>query len=125
MRKMRICEERGRGIDEVVRAAEILQLPAPEFRATEQRTVVTVFGHKPFDSMDREDRIRACYQHCVLRRVMSEKMTNQSLPANKSKTAVISQVIAATLISSSQTKVLEHLGVWPATFRLGRVPFKR
>jgi predicted HTH transcriptional regulator len=101
MRKMRICEERGRGIDEVVRSAEIYQLPAPEFRATEKRTVVTVFGHKPFDSMDREDRIRACYQHCVLKRIMSEKMTNQTLRERfrlpTSKTAVISQVIASTI----------------------------
>ena len=103
MRKMRICEERGRGIDEVVRTAEILQLPAPVFRATEKRTVITVFGHKPFEAMEREDRIRACYQHCVLRRIMAEKMTNQTLRerfrlANtKSKTAAISQVIAATI----------------------------
>jgi ATP-dependent DNA helicase RecG len=101
MRKMRICEERGRGIDEVVRSAEVLQLPAPEFRATEKRMVVTMFGHKPFDLMDREDRIRACYQHCVLRRVMSERMTNQTLRErfrlSASKTAVISQVIAATI----------------------------
>jgi ATP-dependent DNA helicase RecG len=101
MRKMRICEERGRGIDEVIRTVEILQLPAPEFRATEKRTVVTVFGPRPFDSMDREDRVRACYQHCVLKRIMSEKMTNQTLrerfrlPA--SKTAVVSQMIAATI----------------------------
>jgi ATP-dependent DNA helicase RecG len=103
MRKMRICEERGRGIDEVVRVAEILQLPAPEFRATEQRTVVTVFAHKPFKSMEREDRIRACYQHCVLKRVMTERMTNQTLrerfhlPKSKTATTVISQVIAATI----------------------------
>ena len=84
-----------------MRSAEVLQLPAPEFRATEKRMVVTVFGHKPFDAMDREDRIRACYQHCALRRVMSEKMTNQSLRERfhlpPSKTAVVSQVIAATI----------------------------
>ena len=73
MRRMRICEERGRGLDDVVRTDEILQLPAPEFRATDRRTVVTVFGHKSFDAMDREDRIRACYQHCVLKLIMSEK----------------------------------------------------
>jgi ATP-dependent DNA helicase RecG len=101
MRKMRICEERGRGIDEVVRSAEILQLPAPAFHATEKRMVVTWFGHQPFNSMDRKDRVRACYQHCALKRVMSEKMTNQTLRERfrlpTSKTAVVSQVIASTI----------------------------
>lgn len=101
MRKMRICEERGRGIDEVVRSAEILQLPAPAFHAIEKRTVVTWFGHQPFNSMDRKDRVRACFQHCALKRVMSEKMTNQTLRERfrlpPSKTAVVSQVIAATI----------------------------
>lgn len=29
--------------------------------------------------MDRNDKVRACYQHCCLRYVMGEKMTNQSL----------------------------------------------
>ncbi|MCD4819468.1 MAG: hypothetical protein K8S23_12320 [Candidatus Cloacimonetes bacterium] len=29
--------------------------------------------------MDRRDRIRACYQHCGLKYVSNEKMTNESL----------------------------------------------
>jgi predicted HTH transcriptional regulator len=101
MRKMRICEERGRGIDEVVRMAEIFQLRAPEFRATENRTSVLMFGHRGFSEMDREDRIRACYQHSALRWVMSERMTNQSLrerfglPVDKS--TIVSQIISATI----------------------------
>jgi hypothetical protein len=40
-------------------------------------------GPKDFDVMDREDRVRACYQHCALKWVMSERMTIQSvLPGN-------------------------------------------
>ncbi len=101
MRKMRICEERGRGVDEVVRTAEIFQLPAPQFRAIEGRTQVIIFGHRRFEDMDRDDRTRACYQHCVLKYVMSERMTNQTLrkrfglPQNKSRH--VSQIIAATI----------------------------
>ncbi len=78
MRRMGICEEKSSGIDRVVHAAEMLQLPAPDFRAGHQRTVVTIVGPKDFDAMDREDRVRACYQHCALKWVMSERMTNQS-----------------------------------------------
>jgi ATP-dependent DNA helicase RecG len=51
--------------------------------------------------MDRDDRIRACYQHCALKWVMSERMTNQSLRdrfhLQESKAAIISQIIAATI----------------------------
>ena len=101
MRRMRICEEKSSGVDKVIHAAEAYQLPAPDFRAGHYRTVVTLSGPKPFESMDRDDRIRACYQHCALKWVMSERMTNQSLrerfqlPENKS--AIVSQIIAASI----------------------------
>jgi predicted HTH transcriptional regulator len=101
MRRMGICEEKSSGIDKVVSAAEMYQLPAPVFQALHQRTSVIIFGHQPFDVMDRDDRVRACYQHCVLRWVMAERMTNQSLRDRfhlpEQKSAVISQVIAATI----------------------------
>ena len=101
MRRMHICEEKSSGIDQVVEAAETFQLPAPDFRVGLRRTISIILGHKPFKEMDREDRIRACYQHCVLRHVLRGAMTNQSLrdrfklPSNKS--ATISQLIAATI----------------------------
>ncbi len=101
MRRMGICEEKSSGIDKVVQAAEVYQLPAPDFRAGLRRTVATIFGPRPFDEMDRDDRIRACYQHCALRWVMSERMTNQSLRERfhlpESKSATVSQVISATI----------------------------
>lgn len=78
-RRFHICEEKSSGIDRVVQAAEVYQLPAPDFRAGYRRTFVTIFGPKPFDEMERQDRVRACYQHCCLRYVMGEKMSNQSL----------------------------------------------
>jgi ATP-dependent DNA helicase RecG len=101
MRRMGACEEKSSGIDRVVHAAEAYQLPAPDFRAGQRRTIVTIYGPRDFEQMDRDDRIRACYQHCALKWVMSERMTNQSLrerfhlPENKS--AITSQVIAATI----------------------------
>ena len=51
--------------------------------------------------MDRPDRIRACYQHCVLKYVIREKMTNQTLRERfhlKSHDSVtVTQIITATL----------------------------
>jgi ATP-dependent DNA helicase RecG len=111
MRRMRICEERSSGIDRVVHEAEVFQLPAPSFRTGHRRTIVTVYGPKPFDEMDREDRVRACYQHCALKWVVSERMTNQTMRTRfglpEAKATVTSQIIAATieagLIKSDET----------------------
>jgi predicted HTH transcriptional regulator len=101
MRRMGICEEKSSGIDRVVQAAEIYQLPAPDFRSGFRRTMVTIYGPRPFDEMDRNDRVRACYQHCALKWVMSERMTNQSLRERfhlaEDKAVITSQVIAATI----------------------------
>jgi len=98
MRRMRICEEKSSGIDRVVVSAEVYQLPAPLFEAGQNRTVVVLFGPRDFDQMNRDDRVRAAYQHCVLRWVMRQPMTNQSLRARfnlpENKNVNVSQVIA-------------------------------
>jgi ATP-dependent DNA helicase RecG len=101
MRRMGICEEKGSGIDKVIQAVEAYQLPAPDFRVSERRTTVVLFAHLEVDEMDRNDRIRACYQHCCLRYVMNEQMTNQSLRERfklaSTKAATVSQIIKATI----------------------------
>ncbi len=93
--------EKSSGIDKVVNAAEAFQLPAPDFRSEHRRTNVVISGPKAFEKMNREDRIRACYQHCVLKWVMSQRMTNQGLRdrfhLTDAKSANVSQVIAATM----------------------------
>ena len=101
MRRMGICEEKSSGIDRVVQAAEMFQLPAPDFRVGFHRTSVVIFGPKDFEEMGRDDRTRACYQHCALRWVMAENTTNLSLRERfhlpESKSAIASQIIAATI----------------------------
>ena len=113
MRRMRICEEKGSGIDKVVHAAEVYQLPAPSFQSLGVRTQVTIYGPMKIDTMDRADRIRACYQHCALKYVMSERMTNQSLRHRfglpESKSAIVSQAIAAT-VEARMVRLDEKVG---------------
>jgi ATP-dependent DNA helicase RecG len=79
MRRLRICEERGSGIDKVVFEVEVFQLPAPIFEAPEGFTRAVLFAHKPLSAMDRADRIRACYLHACLKYVMRDFLTNSSL----------------------------------------------
>ncbi len=79
MRRINICEERGSGIDKVVDAVESYQLPAPNFVAEEDFLRVILYAYKSLKEMTKDDKIRACYQHCCLKYVSSDFMTNQSL----------------------------------------------
>lgn len=125
MRRMGICEEKGSGIDKVVSMAEAHQLPAPDFSAGFRRTVVTIYGHRAFEDMDRQDRVRACYQHCTLKYVMRERMTNQTLRErfrlSEARSSTVSQIISATigagLIKADESvgesrKLARYLPVW-------------
>lgn len=113
MRRMGVCEEKGSGIDKVIHAAEVYQLPAPEFREEHRRTSVVLAGPKPFDNMGRDERIRACYQHAGLKRVTNDYMTNQSLRERfklpDAKGATVSQIIAAT-VEAGLIKADESVG---------------
>ena len=110
MRRLGICEEKGSGIDKVVSASEFFQLPAPDFRVGELRTTAVLFAHQELEQMDRNDRIRACYQHCCLKYVMNEQMNNQSLrerfQLSEKKVATVTSIITATL-ESEKIKVAD------------------
>lgn len=81
MRRFRICEERGSGIDKVVAQVEAYQLPAPTFEVPEGFTRAVLFAHRPLNEMDKADRVRACYLHACLKWVMRDRLTNASLRA--------------------------------------------
>ena len=79
MRRMKICEEGGTGIDKVISEVEIYQLPPPDFEATLGSTKTTLFAYQKLKDMDTKDRIRACYQHACLCFVSGQRMTNATL----------------------------------------------
>ena len=101
MRRMGICEEQGSGIDKVISSIEAYQLPAPDFRVADIHTSVILFSPIPFNKMDSKDKTRATYQHCCLRYVCNQKMSNQSLRkrfqlAENSGNVIASQLIRQT-----------------------------
>jgi ATP-dependent DNA helicase RecG len=125
MRLFGICEEKGSGIDKVVSAAEMFQLPAPDFRVGETRTTAVLFAHQDFADMSKTDRIRACYQHCCLLYVSNQRMSNQTLRdrfrLSESKAVIVSQIIGATKeegwiktdeSESSSTRYARYLPFW-------------
>jgi predicted HTH transcriptional regulator len=79
MRRMKICEERGSGIDKVIFTVEVFQLPAPDFRVAGNSTVAVLYGPRQFAQMDKQERIRGCYQHACLQYVSGKRLGNSSL----------------------------------------------
>lgn len=63
----------------LINEAELYQLPAPDFIEYENSFKVTLFSFKELNQMGKNDKIRACYQHCCLKYVSNELMTNQTL----------------------------------------------
>lgn len=101
MRRMGLCEEQGTGIDKVVEAVEQTRLPPPEFRAEAGATRTVLFGPRRFADMTTEERLRACYQHAVLRYLSGDRMRNATLRerfgVDSRNAAQISQVIRRAL----------------------------
>jgi len=79
MRRAGLCEEKGSGMDKVIAGNERFRLPAIRILVGDVRTSVTVYAYRKLSAMSRKDKIDACYQHCCLRYLQNEKMTNQSL----------------------------------------------
>ena len=101
MRRMRICEEQGTGIDKVITAVELFQLPAPDFRVEDNALRTILYAPRRFADMTADERVRACYQHAALKFLSGERMKNSTLrerfgiePRNA---AQVSQVIRLAL----------------------------
>jgi predicted HTH transcriptional regulator len=121
MRRMRLCEEQGTGIDKVIVAVELHQLPPPDFRVEGDTVRAVLYAPRRFAEMTPQERMRACYQHAALKYVCGQRMKNASLserlgidPQNAAQASVvIRQALKAGLIRSAD----------PAHPRAGYVPF--
>ncbi len=101
MRRMALCEEQGSGLDKVINQAELFQLPAPLFMASNDAFQAILYGPRKFAQMTQDERVRACYQHAVLKFLSGDRMRNASLCERlgiaKQNAAQASQVIALAL----------------------------
>ncbi len=79
MRRMRMCEEQGSGLDKVITLVEVFQLPPPLFREEDFSTQVILYGPRKLAKMSTDERIRACYHHAILKFLSGDRMKNASL----------------------------------------------
>lgn len=132
MRRFRICEERGSGIDKVVFQVELFQLPAPLFESPQGSTRTVLFAHKALSAMDKADRVRACYLHACLRFVTRQEMTNTSLRVRfgveEQNRSTVSRLIREAVETGAivpadpgaAPKLMRYLPFWASAPREGR-----
>ena len=79
MRRLKMCEELGRGWDRMVLACEAQFLPAPHIDVFQDSTKVTLFSKIEFSNIPMEEKLWSCYLHACLMYVQGEVLTNKSL----------------------------------------------
>ncbi|MCF8362561.1 MAG: putative DNA binding domain-containing protein [Prolixibacteraceae bacterium] len=79
MRRMKFCEEQGTGLDKVIISVELHQLPPPKFLELNDAMRVVLFAPRSFADMSVNERVRACYQHAIIKYIEGNKMKNNTL----------------------------------------------
>jgi predicted HTH transcriptional regulator len=108
MRRMKMCEEQGTGLDKVIISVEINQLPPPKFQEMDEAMRVILFAPRSFADMTVSERVRACYQHSIMKYLDGDKMKNSTLcerfGIEKKNAAQATKVINKAL----EMKVIKH-----------------
>jgi predicted HTH transcriptional regulator len=79
MRALRLCEERGGGLDKTFHEIETVRLPAPELYASDTAMRVIMQGPKSFAEMNKKERIWSAFVHCTLLHISNQAMSNTTL----------------------------------------------
>ncbi|MFA6047313.1 MAG: ATP-binding protein [Parcubacteria group bacterium] len=119
MRQVGVCEEGGTGIDRALINIALYQLPAPSFEKFDNFTKITLYAHKDLKEMTLDDKVRACFQHCVLKHIEKSRMTNATLRERlgigeknyPAASAIIKATIKKGFIKESE-KPKEYVPIW-------------
>jgi len=119
MRQIGVCEEGGTGIDRALINVALYQLPAPSFEKYDNFTKITLYARKSLRDMTLDDKVRACFQHCVLKYVEKSRMTNATLRERlgigeknyPTASVIIRSTIEKKLIKPSE-KAKEYVPIW-------------
>lgn len=110
MRRLRMCEELGRGWDRMVLACEMQFIPAPRIEIFQDSTKVTLFSEMEFTNIPMEDKLWSCYLHACLMYIQGDALTNSSLrerfSVKESSAGSISRLIKEA-VESDRIKALD------------------
>ncbi len=123
MRRLCICEELGRGWDQMSLSCEQEQLPAPQIRIYPEATQVILSFRTPFVELPIEEKIWATYLHACLQYLKGSKLTNASLRERfglpQTQTSTISRLIKQTV----EKKRIKPVNLEAAPKKMEYVPF--
>ncbi len=102
LRRMKICEKRGSGVDRAIFEIELSQLPAPKIENRDDGVRVTIYSHKDLKNLTKEEQCRACYIHsCIQHVIENDGLTNGSLcrrlGIQEKNKAMASRIIKSTM----------------------------
>ena len=122
MRRINICEERGSGIDKVIRQIELNQMPAPLFEDLGDYTKAVLFTYKEFSNISKEERLRACYWHCVFKYILLEQMSNASL-RERFENSVSVPMISKIIKEAQEKRLIKIFDEEAGTKAMKYIPF--
>lgn len=79
LRKLGLAEERGSGVDNALGAIELWGLPPVIFESQRDYFKATILMPRKFNTMSKDERITATYQHACLNKLTGKRTTNSSL----------------------------------------------
>ena len=79
MRKLKLCEELGSGIDRIVEKSEIENRFTPKYLTNDEYVNVKLFKNKEFEQMTDEDKMNIMFYHCCYCYTLENYMTNTTL----------------------------------------------
>jgi ATP-dependent DNA helicase RecG len=100
MRSMKLCEERGMGIDIVEDSCAKNYLPSASINSSDGFTRVTIYDHKTLRQFSSYDRVNLVYMHCCLQYVKGQPMTNETLRSRFGE-GILSSTVASRWINEA------------------------
>lgn len=120
-----LCEDRGSGVDRALDSIELYNLPPLKFEELPNIFKVTIYSPMAYQDMSPDERVRACYQHCVIKYLANQRMTNltirKRLKIAKTNHSLVSKIIKQTVEegrikigdpSNTSTKFTYYIPAW-------------
>lgn len=102
-----IVESRGTGIDKVVNALEINELPALDIQVQNMSTSVTLHTKKKLKDMSTTEKNQSIYWHACLYYIEDQQISNASLRKRFKLTTKDSSLISKSINSAVQAKLIK------------------
>lgn len=108
MQKFKLVESRGTGIDKVVNALEINQLPALDISVPDGRsTVITIRSKKPFKDLTVTERNNSIYWNACLKYVADEQISNKSIRDSFGLTSRDSSMVSKAISNAVEANLIK------------------